>query len=47
MDVILTKNSTVSEVNSGLCAKYKMHQEEKKMLFGSMSVIKSEITAYD
>lgn len=36
MDVILTKNSTVSEKkNSRLCAKYKMHQEEKKCYLAS------------
>lgn len=31
MDVILTKNSTVSEKSSSLCTKYKMHHEEKNV----------------
>lgn len=45
MNAILTKKSTVSKKNSGLCAKYKMHQE--KTLFSIMDAVNSEIMAYD
>lgn len=42
--IFFMKNSNVSE-NSDLYAKYKMHQEDKKMLLGSVTAVSSAVLA--